>query len=249
MFPEAFAQNELVLPLGSVCDRCNNYLGVELDSVFVSHPILSAMAQFLRFPGKSGKLRQRFGNVELDVDTGAHRTGDLGVPRSITIPCAEPEIVTGPDGSRTATAQPLIDPRFDFRRFRRAIYHILFNAYAAGRGVSATLESRFDPVRNYIRKPRPREAWPFAQFANLAGFNKKVLIVLDDDEADGYAGMVICAGMAFGVDLLNRGNLPAWVKRNCPPGTQVIGVDHHLPRAPRPGKRDPEYFVTIFLDE
>lgn len=251
VFPEAFAQNRLVLPVGSVCDGCNNYLGVELDSVFVAHPILSALAQFLRFPGKSGKLRRQLGNVELDArfpDQG--RATDQPLPRTITVPCAKPRIVTHPDGSRTATIEPLIDPRFDFRRFRRAIHHIALNAFALKRGDSAALEPRFDSVRDYIRKPKPKEVWPFAQYVNLnVGFTHDVTILIDAEEDHAFVGMVICAGMAFGVDLLNRGNLRQWMEQQFPPSTEIIGVNHHVPRAQRPSKKAPMYCVTIYLDE
>lgn len=246
MFPEAFVQNRVVLPLGAVCDDCNNYLGVELDSVFVAHPILSALAQFLRLPGKSGKLRQQLGNVELDAKLSA----DEVPPRTITIPCAKPTIVMHPDGSRTATLQPLIDPRFDFRRFRRAIHHIAFNAYALQCGCPAALDARFDAVRDYIRKPKPKEVWPFAQYTNLdIGFKREVTMLITADEKQAFAGMVICAGMAFGVDLLNSGNLREWMTAKFPPSTEIVGVNHHVPRAQRPPKKGPKYRFTIYVDE
>jgi hypothetical protein len=239
VFPEAFAQNRTVLPIGSVCDPCNNYLGHELDSVFVSHPVISALAQFLRFPGKSGKLRKQLGNVVL---------GDS--PRTITIPCAKPTIVTHADASQSSTITPLIDPSFDFQKFRRAIYHIAFNTYTLQRGATEALDTRFDPVRRYIKAPKPKESWPIVQYMNLGvGFTRDVTMLVDGDDAAEFVGMVICAGAAFGVDLLNSGRLESWMRRQFPPTAELISAEYRVPRTQRETGKGPRYRVTIYLDE
>src|SRR5688572_6854486 len=64
VLPEGFAANSRALPIGSVCDGCNNYLGRKLDQMFVKHPAISLMVQFLGLPGKSGKPRVRLGVIE-----------------------------------------------------------------------------------------------------------------------------------------------------------------------------------------
>lgn len=197
------------------------------------------MAQFLRFPGKRGKLRKQLGNVEL---------GDS--PRSVTIPCAKPSIVKHADGSSSATITPLVDPRFDFYKFRRAIYHIAFNAYALRRGTTEALHARFDPVRQYIRAPRLRESWPIVQYVNLsAGFTQDVTVLVDGDDAAEFIGMVICAGAAFGVDLLNSGRLEHWMQGHFPSTAELIGVDYQVPRTTRETGKGSRYRVTIYLDE
>jgi hypothetical protein len=239
VFPEAFVQNELTLPIGAVCDSCNNYLGHELDSVFITHPVLSMLAQFLRFPGKNGRLRKQLGNVELDVE-----------PRSITIPCSKPKISTHPDGSTSAIIEPLIDPRFDFQKFRRAIHHIAFNAFALKRGTAVSLEPRFDPIRKYVRNPNKGDSWPFAQYTNLdANFSRDVTIMLDGDDDTEFVGIVLCAGMAFGVDLLNTGGLKSWVEPLFPATTKIVGPNYHVPRSQRQSRKGPRYRFTIYLDE
>ena len=238
VFPEAFGKNELILPLGAVCDRCNGYLGHELDSVFVSHPIISFLAQFLQLPGKTGKVRKRLGNVATDA-----------LPRRVTLPCAASEVITHPDGSKSATVQPLIDPAFDFQRFRRALFHIGLNAYAHRRGAESALHARFDDVRSYIREPLRGESWPFAQYMDLgAAFSKEVTILVDDESGGPFVGIALCAGVAFGVDLLNGSGIEPWISRRFPPGTTIIRADHRVPRAMR-ADGPVQYRVTIFLDE
>lgn len=238
VFPEAFGKNDVVLPVGAVCDPCNQYLGHELDSVFASHPIISLLAQFLRLPGKNGKLRKRLGNVASNVQ-----------PRSITIPCAPREIVTHPDGSRSTTIKPLVDSSFDLQRFRRAIYHIGLNSFALQRGPATVLDPRFDAVRAYVRNPRKGESWPFAQFVNLsATFSRDVTILVDDVSGGVFVGMVLCAGAAFGVDLLNSAAFVPWVADHFPPSTEILDSDYTEPRSEHP--RGPvQYRVTILLDD
>jgi hypothetical protein len=239
VFPEAFGKNAVVLPIGSVCDACNSYLGHELDSVFIAHPVVSMIAQTLRLPGKSGKLRKHVGNVEIDV-----------FPRSITIPTEEPKIIVHPDGTRSSTAAALVDPQFDLLRFRRALHHIAFNAYALRRGKDEVLAARFDPVRKYIRSPHKGEAWPFVQFCDLErGFGQDVTLVLDDDESIEAVSITLCGAIAFGVGLLDSGRLQEWAYREFPQDTVTFGPDYHIPRSRRQSRIEGRYDLTIFLDE
>lgn len=86
--PEALGPHDLALPVGAICDDCNQYLGRELDSVLMTHPVIALFVQFLGIHGKRGRPRQQLGNVRRDVHPGA-----------ITIPTSAPIIHTGTDGS------------------------------------------------------------------------------------------------------------------------------------------------------
>jgi HNH endonuclease len=156
VIPEGIAANDLTLPRGAVCDSCNTYLGHELDAVMIAHPVLALIIQFLRLPGKDGSVRKRLGNVASDVH-----------PNAITIPCEMPRRVQGSDGRWESVVEPLVDPRFDFRRFRRALHHVAFNALTLRDGMERALENMYDPVRRYIRQPLQNESWAFVQYVNL----------------------------------------------------------------------------------
>lgn len=236
-FPESIARNEYVLPVGAECDPCNAYLGHELDNELVAHPIISLMLQFLELPGKKGKPRKMLGNVTLNLEE-----------RWIAVPTEEPRVVTHADGSRSATARPLIDGRFNLWRFRRALHRVAFNAIALQHGVDHVLAPRFDAARRYIRFPARSESWPYVQAANLLGpFPRETVISLFSTPNTEIVAFSIVAA-AFAVDLLNSGQLFDWAKERFDPDTQFIDASY---RPPRPRRQDPKrmYLLRIMLDE
>jgi hypothetical protein len=238
VLPEGFARNDLILPPGAVCDACNHYLGHELDAVLVSHPIISLIAQSLRLPGKDGTVRDSLGGVRTNVR-----------PKSVTIPCAEPRVVKHPDGSTTATAEPLIDRSFRFDRFRRALHHCALNAWALRRGVSAALDSRMDPVRRYVRNPKPSETWPFLQYADLErGFARDATIFVDGFKGGAYVALTFGKTIAFAVDLLGHGQMLDYAEHSFGPGKyEVVGPEYRPPRAAKQGRR--RFRLTIVLED
>ena len=238
MLPEAIAQNGLVLPVGAVCDACNHYLGHELDSALAAHPVVSLLIQFLRLPGKRGKLRDRVGNVASDVRAGG-----------ITIPCAEPKITVAADGSRSATAQPLFAPTFNLLRFRRALHHVGFNALVHRDGVERAYGSEYDDVRRYVRRPHKGESWPYGQYVNLErGIARDVSVVRLQTPESEFPTLIVGKAAVFGVDLRNTGALARIVEREYPVGAEVVAADYRLPKM-RDTKGGAQYRLTIELNE
>ena len=206
--------------------------------MLVAHPVISLLVQFLELRGKTGKVRKRVGNVASDE-----------VPRGITIPCAEPTIVTAADGTRTATAQPLIDSSFDLLRFRRALHHVAFNTLALRDGVERAHEAAFDPVRRYVRAPRRGESWPYAQYVDLSkGLAKDVTLILLRDPITEYVGIILGRAVAFAVDLMNAGRLQEVVDRHFPTGAIVVDAVY-VPSKPTEGPGGRKYRLTVMLDE
>src|SRR2546425_566393 len=70
VFPEALVQNDLLLPPGAVCTKCNQYLGHELDAALLHHTWIGFCVQFLALPGKKGRPRDRIGRVARQADGG-----------------------------------------------------------------------------------------------------------------------------------------------------------------------------------
>lgn len=238
VLPEALAQNDLVLPVGAVCDACNHYLGHELDSALAAHPIISLVVQFLRLPGKRGKKRDRVGNVAADVH-----------PKGITIPCAEPKVTVHPDGSRSTTVQPLLAPTFDVLRFRRALHHVGFNALAHSDGVERACGSEYDNVRRYVRKPHKGESWPYGQYVDLArGIARDISVVTVRTPRSEFPTLIVGKAAAFGVDLRNTGELASIVESQFPVGAEVVPADF---RPPKPSRKvgGRQYRITIELGE
>jgi hypothetical protein len=153
VFPEGLFPKGPALKRGIVCDSCNHYFGAKLESVLLSHPLIALPLQLMGIPGKRGKARKKLSIYEREVVPDA----------DITFPIAPPKVSYDQYGVGTWTFQPLVDKNFDMDCFRRALYHIGFNLVVANRGLEISREERYAPLRNYVRRPRSGERWPFVQ--------------------------------------------------------------------------------------
>lgn len=236
--PEAISKNNVTLPRGAVCDDCNHTLGHELDSVLLNHPVIALLVQLLELPGKRGKPRVKAGNVTRDE-----------IKRELVIPCAAPEAVTDAHGTQSQKVKPLVDPSFNLLRFRRALHHVAFNALALRDGVERALDSSYDPVRRYIRRPHKGESWPYLQHFDFArGVARDVTTIIMRAPETEYVAFVVGKTMAFGVDLRNTGTLDEIRRTEFPEGTELVGSRATVPRAGRkPGAT--RYRLVIPLDE
>jgi hypothetical protein len=229
--PEALVKNAHTLPLGAICDSCNNYFGANLDSALLEHPVIALCVQTLGLPGKRGKPRSELGNISRDH-----------AKRTITFPVETPEFSHHPDGSRIATIRPLAHPKFESTRFSRALHYVALNAAAAFLGLDRVLEPDFDPVRRYVRFPKKGEAWPFASYsADLEPIRK--LVEVDGVETEDAAiSHLKIFSLDFYVDLLNSGLLEQWVKQHVPDA--YFG----LPEKVTPTPSNTKFRVVIDLD-
>lgn len=157
VYPEGIIRNQHVLPRGLVCDACNQYLGHELDGMLLEYPVISIAVQFCALPGKRRKPRKLLGGIQLAI-TSAGKS-DLRMSTDDV------------DVQRTAERKHIVDwavkptRAFDLGRFRRALHHIAFNAFAQMAGASAALRGEFDRIRAYVRAPDRHETWSFAERA------------------------------------------------------------------------------------
>lgn len=157
--PEAVARNDLVLPLGAVCDSCNHYLG-RLDSILGKHPLVSLGAQLLRVPGKKGKVRRVMGTVSQEQREHA-----------ISIPIAAEPVVSSLGTAWSVT--PLVSDEFNDFEFRRALHHVGLNALAHEEGVDRACEPSLHAVRPYVRQPNKGERWGFGQLPLFEGMSRE----------------------------------------------------------------------------
>lgn len=162
VFPEALVPEGPTLPLGAVCDHCNHYIGANLETALIGHPLIAFPIQMVGLPGKKGKARKKLGIFERGIES------DMVV----TFPVARPSLSVDPNDDRIArfsfSATPSSVGEMD--RLRRALHHIALNLWALNRGVESALEPRFNAVRHYVRRPRPRERWPFVQLVQQLTF-------------------------------------------------------------------------------
>jgi hypothetical protein len=232
---EGIGSNELTLPRGAVCDRCNHYIGHELETVLVAHPVISLAIQTFHLKGKGGRRRKRVGNVDRTVHKAA-----------ITIPCEEP-VFTVVNGVRSATLRPQVDTSFDFLRFRRALHHIALNLVAYQDGPERALDSSFDAIRKYVREPKKGESWPFVQkIWPLLDTDREVKLGLNVIEGREVAGIkILCC--AFFVALTDLSVLRTVVNQQESLGLDYVDSQYRPAKPPRPGMK--RYRMTIYVDE
>jgi hypothetical protein len=106
-----------------------------------------------------------------------------------------------------------------------------------------------DPVRRYVRSPKPAETWPFLQYADLErGFARDATIFVDGFKGGAYVALTFGKTIAFAVDLLGHGQLPDYAEHSFVPGKyEVVGPEYRPPSAARQGRR--RFRLTIVLDD
>jgi hypothetical protein len=198
VLPEAIFTNDIVLPIGVVCDSCNNYLA-ELDKVLMLHNHIGPIIQILGLPGKSGKVRKKIGHVERNNNASHWR-----------IQVKQKDITKFVFDSAGVHVEVKSPSEFDDLKFRRALHHVTLNFLALSRSADYVLDDKFNPARNYIRQPREDEKWPYLQVIAKSDENRKICTITEVLEAPGKTILLQILGDDFYVDLLNTGELLDW---------------------------------------
>jgi hypothetical protein len=147
--PEAIVANNLIMPPGSQCNSCNNYLK-RLDSALASYSGISLWIQALGLPGKKGRPRQQLGWFKRARDQASS---------TFTI---EPEGIHHIDEEDTKPLIAVRTPRgWKQSEFHRALHCVAFNILSLQLTEQQLIDASFDQVRNYIRYPRRGEVWPY----------------------------------------------------------------------------------------
>lgn len=183
VLPEAVVENDLVLPRGTICTRCNQYLGHELDATLVQYPAVAVFIQFAALPGKSGSPRRQLGGISLKKH--ANGKSDLRMATS--------DYEMQLDDAGRHIVRWVVSPTraFDMLRFRRALHHIALNAVALRNGGIYALRPEFDLIRQYVRRPRPREAWTFAEATVNTGAPPKIGVEWPYDDDRTFAAIYL----------------------------------------------------------
>lgn len=196
IFPEAIFKNDVTLPIGSVCDECNNYLK-ELDSALIAHNHIWPLIQLIGLPGKKGKPRKKLGFMELSEDA-----------QSLSMKFTQKNIGKISFTGKQVQIHVKNPQNFDDKLFRRALHHIAFNALTFMGGKELMMNNIFNNARKYIRQPKKGEIWPYIQ-----QFPSERQNPVDAQPIPSTHGLIIRLGIFhddFYVDLLNTGDLHSW---------------------------------------
>ena len=192
VLPEAIVENDLLLPAGAVCNRCNNYLG-RLDSALATHPLISFGIQAFALPGKSGKPRVSLGRIGQSGNTSGQSVSLLpGAVERVTVVGGRPHIVL-----RTPAQRALM-------RFHRALHHVAFNLICRVAEPPALLSDSYDSARTYIRSPGRSEVWPY--FHSCLGPNPVDIVDIVCLDSPGQV-LLRFFNQAFAVDVMRSGTL------------------------------------------
>ncbi len=147
IFPESLGNDELVLPKGYVCDKCNNEVLAGLDNALLKfEPIAMLQVQFVPYT-KDGKLPSaNFQNLSMK------RTS----PRNITIKAKDKT-------ARIRNKKDLGDgwvsfsinmkgSRFKPKVLGRALYKIALGMVALSQGHEKACDAKYDLARDFIRR-------------------------------------------------------------------------------------------------
>jgi hypothetical protein len=146
VFPEGLGNDEIVLPRGYVCDKCNNGPLSALDDALLQFgPI--ALLRVLYVPhGKGGKLpKAKFKNVNVTKAMPTHivlksapGTGDVISERR--------ELADGWHSFKLN----LTDDRHDPVRLGRALFKVALGLVALDHGPAAVMASRYEAARLFV---------------------------------------------------------------------------------------------------
>jgi hypothetical protein len=228
--PEALIQNDCVLPLGAVCGPCNNYLS-ELDSALIRHPLIGLAIQVIGTPGKTGRPRKKLSEIEREPadDPEALVRGGAIVYTN--------EVDAAGKGRVVASFRP--DPSFDMLKFRRGLHYLAFNALAMIDGVEVALDRRWDRLRNYIRRPTPKQSRPFVQFIPDPGDMPPHVTVTPGERGAAEIFLIHIFGSVFAVELTESGRFEELAKGRNELGWVYVGPTERDPIGLRIEAGDP----------
>lgn len=145
VFPESLGNDELVLPKGYVCDKCNNGILATLDNYLLSfEPIALLQVYFVPYT-KQGKLPEaNFQNMTIKKTHPLHikvtakdKTGNPKNRRSLG------------DGWQSFNLQ-VKGKTFNPKQVARAYYKIALGMVAFDRGFEQAYDTKYDAARHFI---------------------------------------------------------------------------------------------------
>lgn len=147
IFPESMGNEELVLPLGAVCDQCNNGILALLDDTLLKFEGIAFMRAYLGIPNKIGQLpTANFSNLRVERFPGNHMKMYFQGKGGFRLKRETPEEVE-------------FDIEFKGRRYTdahckrlvRAFYKIGLGLVHYDHGYPLSFHPRYDEVRKIIQ--------------------------------------------------------------------------------------------------
>jgi hypothetical protein len=152
IIPESLGCNEK-LPRGIVCDKCNNYFSSEIDKALQEYHFIGILKALLVAKTKKGKC------PTFNLDDIQIKGEQIGNEFLTQIHCEK--VIDDKAHKRVIFKFRRLFPSIQY--VSRELYKIVLEMICLRKGVVEALKPEYDELRNYVRRPKPKEYWPFAQ--------------------------------------------------------------------------------------
>lgn len=156
--PEALGNRTLVLPVGVVCDGCNNYFAVKVEGPLLKTGSLQQLRARQGVPTKRGRLMPVLGRFEdIDADLAAYRinAGEvlLATTELSTAPMVSAALSNGLGGLFIHEEPPRLDQRLFSRLIAKIALELIAQriCHVPGWEEFGIDHPQFDPIRGYAR--------------------------------------------------------------------------------------------------
>lgn len=152
-----------MLPVGIVCDTCNNYFAREVEKPFLDSPAVTQLRFNEAIPNKRGRIPVVSGLLMPGFPVTARRHLDGPYVMSVdATPEAFAYLENSSGGSLVipATAKPPDDRVVSRFLAKMALESMAYRVFSTAGGIDyITDEPQLDPIRNFARRGHPQE-WP-----------------------------------------------------------------------------------------
>lgn len=174
ILPESFGNSRHILPVGTVCDSCNNYFSRKVEGPLLSHVSFRNLRALYQIPNKRGKLPKLHGYVagtDIEVGFRLSRQGEpeITFEREGDIKKVEARYSLSSSGEvPEALIFPLgVDPpqHLMSRFLGKMALEVVAQRFRSDKRLIHQLveEVHYDRIRNWARYAQGAKEWPYSQ--------------------------------------------------------------------------------------
>jgi hypothetical protein len=173
IIPESIGSKRVVLPVGVVCDKCNNYFSRKVEGPVLSHQSMRNVRAWYQVPSKKGKLPSLQGYIagtDVSINLRATKDGkiDIQPEKEKDRPKLEQHIENigrEQDFAYIFTVD-INPPKKEMSRFlaKMALEAFAFRFLKIDSDISKLIDNpHFDLIRNFARFGSGIKEWPYSR--------------------------------------------------------------------------------------
>lgn len=173
IIPESIGSKRLVLPVGVVCDKCNNYFARKIENPVLSHQSMRNIRAFYQVPNKKGKspsLKGHIAGTDIGINLRLDEQGNINIQpeKESNRSCLEEhckDTIKGQDFAYLFIID-IDPPKREMSRFltKMALESLAFRLLNIDNDISCLIdEPHYDLIRNYTRFASGVDFWPYSR--------------------------------------------------------------------------------------